>query len=60
MGLVTGPLWGRKAWGVWWQWDAKLTMALLLEAIFIGYLLVGSTAGRDPRSSARRWPSSGR
>src|SRR5437773_3674447 len=21
-GLVTGPLWGRKAWGVWWQWDA--------------------------------------
>src|ERR1700750_2945847 len=25
MGLVTGPLWGRKAWGVWWIWDAKLT-----------------------------------
>src|SRR5262245_15399506 len=24
MGLVTGPLWGRKAWGVWWQWDARL------------------------------------
>src|SRR3954464_4796626 len=23
--LVTGPLWGRKAWGVWWQWDARLT-----------------------------------
>jgi len=39
MGLVTGPLWGRKAWGVWWQWDAKLTMALLLEAIFIGDLM---------------------
>ena len=23
MGLVTGPLWGRKAWGVWWIWDAS-------------------------------------
>lgn len=45
MGLVTGPLWGRKAWGVWWQWDARLTMALLLEAIFIGYLLVRKYGG---------------
>src|SRR3954453_5790679 len=28
--LITGPLWGRKAWGVWWQWDARLTSSLLL------------------------------
>src|SRR5437773_4810612 len=45
MGLVTGPLWGRKAWGVWWQWDAKLTTALLLELILIGYLLVRKYGG---------------
>ena len=45
LGLVTGPLWGRKAWGVWWQWDARLTMALLLEVIFVGYLLVRKYAG---------------
>jgi len=45
MGLVTGPLWGRKAWGVWWQWDAKLTMALLLEMIFLGYQLVRRYGG---------------
>ena len=45
LGLVTGPLWGRKAWGVWWQWDARLTMALLLELIFIGYLLVRRYGG---------------
>lgn len=45
MGLVTGPLWGRKAWGVWWQWDAKLTMALLLETIFLGYLIVRKYGG---------------
>jgi heme exporter protein C len=43
--LVTGPLWARKAWGVWWQWDARLTMAFLLELIFIGYLPVRKYGG---------------
>jgi heme exporter protein C len=45
IGLVTGPLWGRKAWGVWWQWDARLTIALLLELVFIAYLLVRAYGG---------------
>src|SRR5476649_2439948 len=45
MGLVTGPLWGRKAWGVWWQWDAKLTIALLLEMTFIACLMVRKYGG---------------
>jgi len=45
MGLVTGPLWGRKAWGVWWQWDARLTLSLLLELIFVAYLLVRKFGG---------------
>jgi heme exporter protein C len=45
IGLVTGPLWARKSWGVWWQWDARLTMALLLEAIFVGYMLVRRYGG---------------
>jgi heme exporter protein C len=44
-GLISGSLWGRKAWGVWWQWDARLTMAFLLELIFIGYLLVRKYGG---------------
>jgi heme exporter protein C len=44
-GLVSGSLWGRKAWGVWWQWDARLTMAFLLELIFLGYLLVRKYGG---------------
>src|SRR5438093_10577033 len=30
LGLVPGPLWARKAWGLWWIWDAKLTIALLM------------------------------
>jgi heme exporter protein C len=44
-GMVSGSLWGRKAWGVWWQWDARLTMAFLLELIFLGYLLVRKYGG---------------
>jgi heme exporter protein C len=43
--LVTGPLWARKAWGVWWQWDARLTMSLLLWMIFIAYLLLRRYGG---------------
>ncbi len=43
--LVTGPLWARKAWGVWWQWDARLTSTLLMWMIFIGYLLVRKYGG---------------
>ena len=45
IGLTTGPLWGRKAWGVWWQWDARLTMALILEMIFCAYLLLRRYGG---------------
>ncbi len=43
--LVTGPLWGRKAWGVWWQWDARLTSSLLLELMMVAYLLARRYAG---------------
>jgi heme exporter protein C len=45
LGLVTGPLWGRKAWGVWWQWEPRLTMAFLLELIFLASLLVRKYGG---------------
>jgi heme exporter protein C len=45
IGLITGPLWAHKAWGVWWQWDAKLTSALVLELIFIAFLLLRRYGG---------------
>ena len=45
VGLVTGPLWARKAWGLWWEWDVRLTTALLLELIFVAYLLVRKYGG---------------
>ena len=43
--MVTGPLWARKAWGVWWQWDAKLVTALVLWLIFVAYLLLRRYGG---------------
>lgn len=43
--LVTGPLWARKAWGVWWVWDARLTMSLLTWMIFVAYLLLRKYSG---------------
>jgi heme exporter protein C len=45
MTLVTGPLWARKAWGVWWDWDARLTSSLLLWMIFVAYLLLRRFGG---------------
>lgn len=44
-GLLSGMLWARKAWGIWWEWDARLTMAFMLELIFVGYLLVRKFGG---------------
>ncbi|HEY7792117.1 MAG TPA: cytochrome c biogenesis protein CcsA [Vicinamibacterales bacterium] len=43
--LVTGPLWARIAWGVWWTWDVRLTSYFLLWMIFVGYLLVRKYGG---------------
>ena len=45
MAMVTGPLWARKAWGVWWVWDARLTMSLLMWMVFVSYLLLRRYGG---------------
>jgi len=47
--LTSGPLWGRKAWGVWWQWDARLTSSLALFLMMLAYLIArkyGGAVGR--------------
>ena len=36
--LVTGSIWGRPTWGVWWTWDARLTTTALMLALYLGYL----------------------
>ena len=51
--LVSGSIWGRGSWGVWWTWDARLTLTALLFAVFVGYLALRRTGG-DPDSRARR------
>jgi heme exporter protein C len=38
--LVTGPLWARKAWGVWWDWEPRLVSTLVMWLIFVAYLLL--------------------
>ena len=38
--LVTGSMWAKPAWGVWWTWDAKLTTTLVLWFIYVGYLML--------------------
>lgn len=43
--LVTGPLWARKAWGVWWQWEARLTITLVMWMVFVAYLLLRRFGG---------------
>jgi heme exporter protein C len=50
--LVSGPLWGRKAWGVYWQWDARLTSSLLLFMMLIAYLLARKYGGPGGRRLA--------
>ncbi len=45
LAMVTGPLWARKAWGVWWVWDPRLTMSLLLWMVFVSYLLLRRYGG---------------
>lgn len=43
--LVSGPLWARRAWGLWWQWDARLTSSLVLFLLFVAYLLLRRFGG---------------
>lgn len=50
--LITGSIWGRGSWGVWWTWDARLTLTAILCALFIGYLAVRRIGG-DPEVRAK-------
>lgn len=51
--LVTGSIWGKPTWGVWWAWDARLTSTALLFVLQLGYLALRRVPS-DPESRARR------
>lgn len=38
--LVTGPIWARPVWGIWWTWDLRLTLTLVLWLIYVAYLML--------------------
>jgi heme exporter protein C len=38
--LVTGPIWARPVWGIWWTWDVRLTSTLVLWLIYVSYLVL--------------------
>ncbi len=38
--LLTGPLWARPVWGVWWTWDPRLTTTLILWFVYVGYIML--------------------
>jgi heme exporter protein C len=48
--LLTGPIWGKPVWGIWWTWDARLTSTLVLWLIYVSYLLLRrySIGGPNP------------
>jgi len=50
--LLTGSIWAKPIWGVWWTWDARLTTALVLWLIYVAYLLVRAYAS-DKQQGAR-------
>lgn len=51
LALITGSIWARKSWNVWWTWDPRLTTTLIMLFIYAGYLLV-RTMGMSPQRQA--------
>src|SRR6202789_172783 len=51
IGLITGPLWARPVWGIWWTWDARLTTTFILWILYISYLLLHGLL-EDPEKKA--------
>ena len=42
--LITGSIWAKPIWGVWWTWDPKLTTTLILWFFYLGYLMIRSSS----------------
>jgi len=50
--LITGPLWAKPVWGVYWTWDARLTTSFILWLIYIAYMMLRNYVS-DPARGAR-------
>ncbi len=47
--LITGSIWAKPVWGVWWTWDSRLTSSLILWLIYLAYFIVRSYVTEDER-----------
>src|SRR5437868_2812787 len=47
--LVTGPIWAKPVWGIWWTWDARLTSSFLLWVLFVSYLILRTLVDEPER-----------
>ena len=50
--VITGPIWGRPAWGTWWEWEPRLTFTVMEIVLFGGYFALRG-AVRDPAERAK-------
>jgi heme exporter protein C len=48
--IVTGSIWARPTWGVWWTWEPQLTTTLIMLLMYMGYLLLRSAADDERRA----------
>ena len=48
--LATGSIWGRPAWGTWWEWDGRLTSMLVLLFLYLAYMALADAASRNGQS----------
>ena len=49
--IVEGSIWGRPTWGVWWTWDARLTLTAILLLVYVGYLMLRSLIEDENRAA---------
>lgn len=47
--LITGPIWAKPVWGIWWTWDARLTLDFVLELLYIAYILLRTMVNAPER-----------
>ena len=51
LALVTGIIWAKPVWGVWWTWEARLTATLVLWLLYLAYFMVRSFATEESRGA---------
>ena len=49
--LITGVLWAKPSWGVWWTWDPKLTTSLILWLLYVAYLMLRAYSPRGDQGA---------